>query len=319
MSRNYKYGSTRPERFTLATCVDGNIRLHAELILWVICAKRWLPIEQFEIVVYLIDHQDSVLEHWLDKQGVKVCFRKAPVPKIPHCNRLAAFMDHHNSDAIVVTDSDLFFTGNPIELFAKDNVVRAAPNNACNPPPYIFKRLIRESGLDSSYRPTFTLLPGSTGRYETHLNNISAGIIALPSGYSVHFAGVWKKWANWLSDRKYLLEVWVGHIDQIAFSLACEEELVDVNFLPPQVNLILHLLTKVETIYALHLSSAHIPDFSHLFNQNKTLDPSGLSEDVVVAVDALNLSILYALTEMERLPSIRHAAQTFLNPKWTRS
>ncbi len=311
--------SKRPERLTLSTAVDGNARLHAELVLWVVCATRVLPRDKYGLVVYLIDYEDAMLEQWLLDRGVDVRHRSAPVAGVPHCNRLAAFMDHHDSDYVLATDSDLFFVRDPAELFTNAELLRAAPNNACNPPPSIFKRLLMETGLGKPYRPTFTLMPGATGKQETHINNISAGIVALPTDMAQRFAHSWGKWATWLGRRTALLDQWSGHVDQIAFALACEEASEDVVFLPPQVNLVLHLLEKVDTVYAFHLSSAHVPEFSDRFRFDKTLVANGLSADVVVAIEVLNACIVDACRQIERLPAMRESLHAFLNPKWVRS
>lgn len=308
----------RSKRFTFSTAVDGNGRLHAELILWVICATRVLSRKNFDLVVYLIDHEDATLEQWLADRGVDVRYRSAPVAGIPHCHRLTAFFDDHDSEYIIVTDSDLFLVRDPSELFRNGDLIRAAPNNACNPPASIFQRLLVEAGFERSYRPTFTLLPGGAGKQETYINNISAGIVALPTEIAQGFAHSWAKWAEWLSRNKPLLDRWAGHIDQVAFALACEESGKDVVFLPPQVNLVLHLLGSVETVYALHLSSAHVPEFPDRFRPDKTMVADGLSTDVIHSLEILNACIRDACRELERMPTMRDSAQALLNPLWIR-
>lgn len=309
---------TSSTRFIFATAIDGNKRLHAELILWVLCTLKNLPQQAFKIVVYMIDFKNQELEEWLLKRGVCVRHRPPPIPGVPHCNRLVAFLDNHDSECIIATDSDLYVVRDPSDLFPDTSLIRAAPNNACNPPGFIFKRVLEEAGFKSNYRPTFTLLPGALGRQETYINNISAGIIALPSSASKYFSQHWLKWAIWLNERKWLLERWVGHIDQISFALACDEINRDVFYLPPQINLILHLLDKVDTIYAIHLSSAHIPDFPGRFNANKTLNPNGLSPEAFPAIESLNACILEAIEEFKHISSIGALGESFMNPLWIR-
>src|SRR5262249_14384675 len=160
-----------------------------------------------------------------------------------HCNKLIPFFEVHDSEFTVVTDVDLFFVSDPSDLF-RSNRVRAAPNNHTNPPAQVFRDILAASGLGCDYRPGFALIKNGNSR-ETHINNISAGIVAAPAAQSQTLAQTWRKWAEWLMIKRDLLGQYSGHIDQIAFALAMEELGEDVEFLPPQVNTILHILPEI--------------------------------------------------------------------------
>jgi hypothetical protein len=109
-----------------------------------------------------------------------------------------------------------------------------------------------------------------------------------------------------------------GHIDQIAFALAMEELGEDVEFLPPQVNTILHILPEIDTLYALHLTTGHIPDFADRFSADRQLLAEGLSDTVAAAIERLNFVIRLAVKVIEVLPATRDHLEKFLNPRWRR-
>ena len=116
----------------------------------------------------------------------------------------------------------------------------------CNPPAHIFRTILLASGLNRPYRPGISLFKGIDGRRETHINNVSAGIIVAPSRRANELARRWKKWALWLVKIEICSDGWAVHVDQVAFALALEELGEDVEFLPPQVNAILHLSKRYQ-------------------------------------------------------------------------
>lgn len=150
---------------------------------------------------------------------------------------------------------------------------------------------------------------------ETHINNISAGIVALTSASAAEFARAWVHWAKWLVANRNLLADWAVHVDQVAFALACEQLESDVEFLPPQSNLILEMLPLVETAYAIHLTGAHIGQFASRFNADRTLSKEGLQEGVVDAVERFNACVVEAAREILKLPSTREHSALLLGAR----
>lgn len=304
--------------FTLACVVDSNPRLQVELVLWSICATRCLPPQRYRLLVYHVGALPGDLADWVGTQGIETRALSAPlVTGSPHCNKIAPFLDAHETDYSIVCDTDLYFVDDPQPFFLSDRL-RAPPNNHCNPPPHVFKNILRESGLNRHYRPGVALFRGKRGMRETHLNNISAGIIAVPRRLRAAFAELWLKWAKWLVTHASLLEVWAVHVDQVACTLALEELGEDVEILPPQANAILHLLPEIETVYALHLSTGHIPQFPSRFFPNGQLSAEGLSEGAAKACATLNRCIADASRTIDMLPSLQRHRHTFLNPQWRR-
>lgn len=304
-------------RFALCTALDDTPRLLVELILWVVCASRALPAEHFSLFVYFVGDVPADVRSWLNAKGVTLKTGEEPVPGVPHCNRLMALSDNHDVDYILLTDTDVFFLDDPRWLF-NSRAIRAAPNNQVNPPPYIFKNIFKAMDNAPIYRPMLTPLPNGLGARETFINNISAGVVGVPA-HDAHLIGAsWRRNAEWLRDHSHLLERWIGHIDQVAFALMCEEIGRDVVHLPPQVNLIIGLLESVETCYALHLSSAHVSGETSRFLPNRHMTTDNLSGGMVDAVKRLNLCVDEALATIRVLPSLEGAEEFFLNPLWRR-
>jgi hypothetical protein len=239
-----------PSRFTLCCVIDENPRLYVELVLWTICVKRYLPPDRFRIIVYFLGAAPPDLVDWVGAADIEMRCAETVVEGAPHCNKIAPFFDRHRADCTIVCDSDLFFVEDPSPLITSMRF-RAPPNNHCNPPPHIFKAILAATGLDRACRPGIALCKGASGMRETHINNISGGIIVAPEVRSGEFAGLWKKWALWLVANRPLLGPWEVHVDQVAFALTMEQLQEDVEFLPPQVNTILHMLDEIATVWAL--------------------------------------------------------------------
>jgi hypothetical protein len=303
--------------FTLACVVDNHPRFFTELVLWAHCVERHIPRSGFIPIVYFVGHPHAELCDWLSSKKISHRSIDPIVPGSPHCNKIAPFVDAHATDYTIVSDVDLFFVRDPSNLFGSDRI-RAAPNNHCNPPDFIYKRILAASGLNRPYRSGMSLYRGNLGLRETHINHISAGIVGLPCSKSRGFAARWKHWAEWLVANRSILEQWGKQVDQVAFCLAAEDIQEDVEFLPAQVNTILQSLDEIATVYAFHLTSGHIPNYPHLFNADKTMKATGFSQGVNDALSMLNDCIGAAVRDILSLSATRDHLANFLNPQWRR-
>lgn len=302
--------------YALCCVVDEHPRFYVEFVLWAICVTNNLP-GRFRPFVYAMGKISSDLLNWAEKLGVQVIIAVPVVEGSPHSNKIRPFFDNHGLDFTIVCDADLFFVADPSGLLTTDRI-RAAPNNHCNPPPRIFRSILAAAGLGRPYRPSMALYRGSEGLRETHINNISAGIVVAPCSRARELAEKWSKWANWLVLNRTLLEGWAIHVDQVSFALAMEEMREDVEFLPPHMNTILHLLGEISTCYALHLTSGHLPQFPERFGADRTLAAEGLAEPMRICLERLNRCILAAVEVISALPSTREHLDKFLNPAWDR-
>lgn len=310
-------GSPGPTKLTLCCVIDNKPRFYVELVLWAICAKRQLPSDRFQIVVYFVNTAPHDLVDWVKAQEIEVRHVGSAIAGSDHCNKIAPFLDARGTECTIVCDADLFFVGDPACLLTSSRF-RAPPNNHCNPPPRIFQAILAASGLGRAYRPGVALYKDASGLRETHINNISGGFVAAPGHRSQEFAQLWMKWARWLIEHRDLMERWAIHVDQVAFALAMEELQEDVEFLPPQINAILHILEDLASVYAFHLTSAHIPQFPQRFNLDRTLKVDGVADGVADAIDRLNGCIRKAVEIINHLPSTKQHTEKFLNPHWRR-
>lgn len=301
----------------LACVVDNLPRLHVELVLWTICASRVLPREYFRPIVYFVGDQPEDLCSWVRAQGIETRVAVPLIAGSPHCNKIIPFFEAVSETIIAVCDVDLFFVADPSGIF-DSNRFCAPPNNHCNPPPFIWKNVLSATGLGFKYQPGVSLLPSINGLRETHANNISAGLVTSPTKRAGNLAHLWRKWASWLVENRSLLQSWAVHVDQMGLSLALEEMEEKVSFLPPQANTILHFLDAVESVYAFHLTTGHIPQFPERFNPDKTLSSQGIRPEVVPAIEMLNGCIRKAVDVVNDLPSTRDHSDKFLNPAWIR-
>jgi hypothetical protein len=301
----------------IATVVDRHPRFRIELILWALCVHKALPARDFRRVVYFIDEAPADLTGWLEDRGFEWRLVAAPARQSPHCNKLLPFLEEQPTDYVLVTDADLYFVANPAALVAA-SAIQAAPNNHCNPPGHVFRDLFRHAGLEHAYKPGISLMEGSGGHRETYLNNISAGIVCMPSAQAPSFASMWLEKAQWLIKNRGLLGPWAIHVDQVGFALAMAERDDQVLFFPPQTNIILHMLPSLDTAYAFHLTTGHVPQFPSRFLAKGLLSDDGVSSPMKVAIGVLNESIAHAREEILRLPTTVASIDMFLNPTWQR-
>lgn len=307
----------RHTRHTIATVIDRHPRFRVELILWTLCIHKILPADDFRRVVYFVDEAPTDITAWLEDLSFEWRLTAAPVPQSPHCNKIVPFLEEQSSDYVLVTDADLYFVANPAALLV-DAAIQAAPNNHCNPPGRVFRELFRHAGIEHAYKPGVSLLEGAGGHRETYLNNISAGIVCMSTSKAASFAPMWLEKAQWLVENRGLLGPWAIHVDQVGFALAMAARDEQVRFLPPQTNIILHMLTALDSAYAFHLTTGHVPRFPSRFLANGLLSDDGVSPPMQSAIGVLNESISRAREEILRLPTTVANIEMFLNPEWKR-
>lgn len=303
--------------YSLCCVVDRHPRFHVELVLWAICVGRHLRHRARPVVYAVGGHLPSDLAGWLAGRNFEIRALTPPVPAAPHCNKIGPFLDHHETDFTVVCDTDLFFIADP-GIYLRAPRFKAAPNNHALPPSRVFKSILEGCGLQRRYRPGLSLFAGPDGTRETHVNNVSAGIVAAPRHRTGELARTWRKWALWLIENRSLLEAWGVHVDQVGFALALEELAEDVEFFPPQVNAVLHLLTEISTGIGFHLTTGHIPAFPGRFNPDRTLVVDGLASGMADSINTLNACIGEAVDQIRSLASTRDHMDKFLNPGWQR-
>ena len=305
------------KRLSLGCVVDRHPRFYVEAVLWSVCVQRFVPSELTESVVWFVGDSPDDLVQWLLDKGIKTRTTSTLLDGSPHCNKIIPFLEAEEDVAVAVTDADLFFVDDPTSFLAGGRF-RAPPNNHSNPPPYIWRNVLSASGMGRPYRPSLALFPGNGGVRESHINNISGGLIFAPNGRVKEFAKIWLRWAQWLVSNFEIMERWRVHVDQMSFALALEEMGEDVDFLPAQLNTILHLFQQIETPYAFHLSTGHLPNFANRFHEDSTISCEGLNEEVSLRIELLNDCIRDAVAAMVELPSTRDHLDKFLNPAWQR-
>ena len=71
---------------------------------------------------------------------------------------------------------------------------------------------------------------------ETLPTYCNSGLIIVPQPIFQNLREAWPKWDRWLLDRPELVEPFAFFIDQISFTLSCEELGLSINYLPIELN-----------------------------------------------------------------------------------
>ena len=296
----------------LSTVVDAHPRFMCEFILWTLCANKHSDLPKR---VYFIGCQPEYLIEFASSNGVDVKFAESLISESPHCNKLIPFLDMEGFEDQIVTDSDLFLTGDISRFFLAD-AIRLAPNNHAVPSLSIFEQVFAAANVARPPEPGTALFKGGVTR-ETYAGNVSAGVIFIPASERA-MAAAWLENARWLTQNKSLLGKSAGHVDQVSFALTLAKCERPFRYLPAQTNAILQLLPEIQTVYGLHLTSGHIPQYPHWFNHDRTLAWEKINPGLGSLGEQFNATVLEALQIMNAMPETASFSHNFLNPAYDR-
>lgn len=299
----------------VTTVVDAHPRFWCELVLWVICARDHLPGPKR---VYEVGGLPEGLAAFLDRSGIERRPAKTLMAHSLHCNKLIPFLDPDGFGDQIVTDCDVFATDDFTRFF-RDDQVRLPPNNHGVPPLNVFASVFAEAGLEFGPEPGLSIFAGGGGNRETLAGNVSAGVICVPSGLR-SFCEDWRDRALWFEGRLGLLGPYSGHVDQISFAVAAAQTGVPFSHFPAQANAVLQLLPHIQSLYALHLTSAHIPKYPDWFTADGTLKVAQIGNPALsAAIEAFNAQVLRARVVIDSIPELRAFAGNFLSPAYQRN
>lgn len=297
----------------LTTVVDAHPRFWCEFALWALCANRHMACPKR---VYFVGDTPPELERFAQRSGIDIRHAPQLLSHSPHCNKLIPFLDPEGFGDQIVTDSDVFATDDFTRFFRSDRV-RLPPNNHGVPPLSIFQSIFRELGLEQEPEPGLSIFPGHAQNMETFAHNVSAGVICIPARLR-GFAEAWLRQAEWFADNMHLLGHYKGHVDQISFAVAAVREDLPFLHFPAQANAILQLLPHIQNLYALHLTSGHIPKFPAAFDAAQHLKTDGLPEAMHAQIEEFNGLVDEAKTLLTQIPATRHFVANLLNPAYRR-
>ncbi|WP_299693844.1 hypothetical protein [uncultured Tateyamaria sp.] len=297
---------------TLTTVVDDHPRFWCEFVLWLLCANARTAMAKR---VYFTCTPPAGLVAFANARGCDIRRADRLIAASPHCNKLIPFLDPTAPGDQIVTDSDVFLTGD-LQPFLRPDRVRLPPNNHGNPPLAIFREVFAAAGLRPP-EPGVALFTRVDGQRETFGGNVSAGVIAIPAAHR-DLAHVWHKWALWLVERTEMLGRFAVHVDQVSFALAMQETDVRFQFLPPQANAVLQILPEITDLHALHLTSGHIPQYPQWFAADGTLKADAINPALADPIARYNLCVREANTVIATIPELAAFAENFLNPAYRR-
>jgi hypothetical protein len=298
----------------LTTVVDAHPRLWCEFVLWVLCANQNVSVPKR---VYFVGDVPVGLIQFARRAGVSVRHAAPLIGHSPHCNKLIPFLDRDGFRDQIVTDSDVFATDDVSKFFRFDQI-RLPPNNHGVPPLPVFQALFNEVGSPQTIEPGLSIFPGGYNNMETFAYNVSAGLICIPSGLR-DFVKIWQSRAEWFGENLDLLGMYKGHIDQISFAIAAAQEEIPFSHFPAQANAVLQLLPHIKTLYALHLTSGHIPNFAHAFDDKRHLKLDWLPTEMHPKIEEFNSLFDEALIILNQIPETQNFAQHLLSPAYNRN
>ena len=288
-------------------------RFWCELVLWALCANRHLPGPKR---VYIIGEAPAGLERFIRQAGIDLRHAPPLMAHSPHCNKLIPFLDPDGFNDQIVTDCDVFATADFTGFFRRDQV-RLPPNNHGVPPLAVFQEVFNRMGLEHPPEPGLSIFAGQNRNMETFAGNVSAGVICVPAQLR-GFAETWREQAQWFDGRLGILGRYKGHVDQISFAVAAARVDLPFSHFPAQANAILQLLPHIRSLYALHLTSGHIPQYPEAFDGAGHLRLDGLPAALHAAVAGFNERVDQAMAVLADIPETADFRENFLNPAYRR-
>jgi hypothetical protein len=298
----------------IAVCVvDAHPRFYCEAALWLACVQRnttFLP------ALVFVNGAPANLAAWAKRRGALVENASTLYHESPHCNKIIPY-EVFGDENIIVTDCDVFVLRDFKFMLSTDRV-RLPQNNHNNPPFVKFVEMLMAAGFEPPFEPGISLFRGRGASRETFSRNVSCGVIWVPEQLREVIAA-WKSWVEWLIRNREAMGGYRIHVDQVAIAMALHELGTPFEHLPAQTNAVLHLLPEIETCYALHLTSGHIPKFDSWFEPNGCLKTSAFNRALAKDLAEFNASVLEVLPLLESWDETKGFSKNFLNPNWLRS
>ena len=310
--KNFKRKSDKPHKNTkIASVVDNHPRFFCESVLWVLCLQRFT---RFHPRIYFANCRPPNLGSWMLERGVEVETMKTLIKESPHCNKIVPFQDFGTTGGLV-TDCDVFVLKD-FQFMLNERHVRLPQNNNAIPPFKIFSDVLNAYGFQPPYEPGMALFSGSGGR-ETFSLNVSCGVIWIPAAH-IELVKCWKKMAKWLVANRSELGPYGIHIDQVGMVMALYETGTPFSHLAPHANAVLQILPEIGTLYALHITSGHLPFFPQFFTDEGMLNVDSINAGLAADLCAFNEVLAEAKSIISDLAETSEFAENFINPKWKR-
>ena len=227
----------------------------AQLLIHSIFLNTDFPKEN--IVVQCIEGVDDNFIAYLDQKGVSYTF-VSPYLDQRYCNKLTQLEYFLGKDieSIILLDADMYVTDNAIYTLSSDKVMGKVVD-APNPPLGIVEDIFKEASLSL---PVQVTTDWNVPENITVAGNFNGGFYYIPGKLIERVNELWRKWASWLFERKYLFKnpAYAIHTDQLSFAMALKDGDIPYTFLSTNYNFPLHVdahqhyLNQTEPIHLLH-------------------------------------------------------------------
>ncbi len=290
--------------------VDAHPRFYCEAALWLSCIRRN---STFRPAILFINGAPPNLASFAEECGALVEYASGLFPESPHCNKIIPYHVFEGED-ILVTDCDVFVVRDFNFMLSAEHV-RLPQNNHGNPPMTVFERILTAAGFEAPFEPGLALFKGASR--ETFARNVSCGVIWIPQ-HAKGLVQAWEYWAGWLIANRDVMGDYRVHVDQVGLALALHDLGSSFEYLPAQTNAVLQLLPEIESVYALHLTSGHIPRFSDWFETGGLLNIDLINPRLRSDINRFNETLSEVAPLIAAWDETCEFAVNFLNPAWVR-
>ncbi len=214
--------------------IDQRAKYTRQAFVWASSLLKYAGEGPDSILIHFVNQLDLKYQRIFDSWGIKTQIVKPFDSRHPHSNKLTQLDSEllHSVDYVVLCDCDIAFCESISDWITGDSV-RASIVRGTSIPLEQWQRIFRMAKLDF---PT-TRVKAMFEDVETLPTYCNGGLIIVPQPIFQNLREIWPKWDRWLLDRPELVEPFVFFIDQISFTLSCEELGLSINYLPVELNL----------------------------------------------------------------------------------
>ncbi|MEA2019449.1 MAG: hypothetical protein U9N59_13505 [Campylobacterota bacterium] len=218
----------------------------AELLLYSI--EKNTSYKKNDIIVQCLSRVDKEFFKFLEDHGYKYNIIE-PYLDGKYCNKLQQleYFKDKEIDGVILIDTDMFVIDDISDI--KGDKIMAKIVDAPNPTLSTLKKIYTKASLEL---PKIVSSDWEMPNSDTLQNNFNGGFYYIPKKYINIISEDWKKWGEWLYNKKELFDNQKQfiHVDQISFSLAVYKNELQYSELSANYNFPIH-------------SSVNIGSFKH--------------------------------------------------------
>jgi hypothetical protein len=269
-------GRAMPPR-TFSCVVDSAPGMAYSTWVWAVTLTTLGGRDPSSLAVHFVEGCAPDLRRTLEEMGIGTLDVDRVDPRNPPSNKLAQFSSPllAGGGFRILCDCDLAFCSD-ISPWATGGRVRAKIVDLARFDMGHWDRILSAAGLRNAGAgsdPIATAV-GTLDGDPTIPTYVNGGMLIVPPGAFEALAEAWPRWDRWVLEHRELLGQIRYHVNQVSFALACLDAGVEIDHLPPELNLPTHIARLRPHLEGVDPRVLH---FHHWLDPGGRLKPTGVA------------------------------------------